>query len=149
MPKTATPTGKRDLYAEIPAELKHDCKKCQSLCCTALRIEWDGGEIKEQDVVCEHLTDDFTCGVWDKLESLGRGLCRRFFCLNSGPEICSPLFREGTDWRKTPEIAPLLFNEFRRVYIERFKAILGADPEKNDAKQTSPAATASPNQSRG
>jgi len=149
MSKATKPIEKRDLYAALPAELKHDCKKCQSLCCTALRIEWDGGFIKDEDVVCEDLTDDFTCGVWDRLDALGRGACRRFFCLDSGPEICGPLFREDTDWRKTPEIAPLLFNEFRRVYVERFKAVLGADPEKNDAKQTSPAATASPNQSRG
>ncbi len=132
------PTDGRDVYAEIPAEFKHDCKKCQSLCCTALRIEWEGGFVKEQDVVCEDLTDDFICRVWDKLESLGRAPCRSFFCLNSGPEICDPLFRVETDWRQIPEIAPLLFNEFRRVYVERVKAVLGANPETNNAKQGSP-----------
>ncbi len=140
MSKTAKPTDESGVYAQLPAELKHDCKKCQSLCCTALRIDWDGGSIKEQDVVCEYLTDDFTCGVWDKLESLGRGPCRRFFCLNSGPEICDPLFGAETDWRQTPEIAPLLFNEFRRVYVERFKEVLGADPEISGAKQPTQAA---------
>ncbi len=138
MPKTAKSTDGRDIYAELPAELQHDCKKCQSLCCTALRIEWDGGFTKEQDVVCEDLTDDFTCRVWDKLESLGRAPCRHFFCLNSGPEICEPLFRAETDWRQTPGVMPLLFNEFRRVYVERVKVVLGANPETNDAKKYLP-----------
>ncbi len=132
------PANGRDVYAEIPAQFKHDCKKCQSLCCTALRLEGGGGFVKDQDVVCEDLTDDFTCRVWDKLESLGRAPCRRFFCLNSGPEICDPLFRAGTDWRQVPDIVPVLFNEFRRVYVERSKAILGANPETNTAKQASP-----------
>ncbi len=72
------PANGRDVYAEIPAQFKHDCKKCQSLCCTALRIEWEGGFVKDQDVVCEDLTDDFTCRVWDKLESLGRALPELF-----------------------------------------------------------------------
>lgn len=137
MSKNAKPAGESAVYAEVPAELKHDCKKCQSLCCTALRIDWDGGFVKEQDVVCEDLMDDFTCRVWDDLESLGRGPCRTFFCLNSGPEVCDPLVRAGTDWQQTPEIAPLLFDQFRRVYIERFKEVLGANPETSAAKKAS------------
>ena len=132
------PANGRDVYADLPERFKHDCEKCQSLCCTALRIEWEGGFVKDQDVVCEDLTDDFTRRVWDKLDSLGRAPCRRFSCLNSGPEVCDPLVRAGTDWRQIPDIKPVLFNEFRRVYVERFKVILGANPETSPAKQASP-----------
>lgn len=149
MSKAAKPAGESAVYAELPAELKHDCNKCQSLCCTALRIEWDGGFVKEQDVACEDLTEEFTCGVWDKLDSLGRSPCQRFFCLNSGPEICAPLFRDGTDWRQTPEIAPVLFNGFRRVYVERFKLFLGADPETGAPKNTPSSKPIRPQRPRG
>ena len=123
------------VYDDLPADLKHDCTKCQALCCTALRIEWEGGFTKEQGVVCEDLTEDLTCGVWDKLDSLGRAPCRKFFCLNTGPAICEPLFSAGTNWRETPDIAPLLFNEFRRIYVARFKEVLGADPQTKTPPQ--------------
>jgi len=49
--------------------------------------------------------------------------------LNTGPSICRPVFEAETDWRRKPEIAELLFNEFRKLYISTFKNVTGINPE--------------------
>jgi hypothetical protein len=115
-------------YNSLPEALKHDCKECQSMCCVALKIDWDG-VIKDQNVPCEYLSEDFTCLAWDRLKEVGRESCLTFYCLNTGPSICRPVFEAKTDWRRTPEIAELLFNEFRKLYISTFKNVTGIDPE--------------------
>jgi len=115
-----------EIYNSLPDQYKHDCKKCQSMCCVALKIEW--GEVKkEQDVPCEYLSDDFSCLAWDRLEQVGREDCLGFYCLNAGPAVCGPMFDVDTDWRKSPQVAPVLFEEFRNVYVTVCKTVFGFD----------------------
>jgi len=119
---------RNEVYNALPENFKHDCNKCQSLCCIALKIDW--GEFqKPQDVRCDFLTDDFKCSSWDTLGEVGRESCYNFFCMNTGPAVSTPLFNAGTDWQETPGIATVLFEQFRKAYIVTFKQVFDVDPE--------------------
>jgi hypothetical protein len=123
-----------EIYNALPEQFKHDCSKCQSMCCVALKIEW-GDVKKEQDVPCEYLSEEFTCLAWDRLKEVGREDCLGFYCLNTGPAVCGPLFDADTDWKKTPGIAPVLFEEFRNAYVALCKSVFGFDPAYRDEDQ--------------
>jgi hypothetical protein len=106
------------------------------MCCVALKIEWADVK-KDQDVPCEYLSDEFTCMAWDRLKEVGREDCLGFYCLNTGPAVCAPLFSGNTDWKQTPDIAPVLFREFRNAYVGACKEVFGFDatytvPEAED-----------------
>ncbi len=128
-------TSENDIYDRLPEELKHDCSHCQSMCCVALKIDWPDAQ-KDQDVRCEFLDDEFQCKAWDRLEEIGRGQCRGFYCLNTGPGVCKPVFDASTNWLETPEIGPVLFDQFRRAYVATSEEIFGISPEVRNGESS-------------
>ncbi|WP_159622364.1 pentapeptide repeat-containing protein [Ruania rhizosphaerae] len=101
-------------------ELVADCSACVGLCCVGLgfRTSAEFAFDKEPGQACQHLADDFRCGIHDRLRGRGMAGCTTFDCFGAG-QATTARFAEaardgrldGPDWR-TPAVAGEMFTAF-------------------------------------
>ena len=77
-----------------------DCAQCVGLCCIALAHQPAAGfpAVKGPDCVCCHLTEDFRCAVFDRLEDVGFPICRAYDCYGAGPVVSARMRSEWGPW---------------------------------------------------
>lgn len=92
--------------------LRADCQRCVALCCVApaFTASSDFALDKPAGRPCPHLRNDFRCGVHERLRPVGFPGCAAYDCFGAG-QRARALF-PGRDWRRTPEVAPAMFQAF-------------------------------------
>ena len=77
-----------------------DCTQCFGLCCIALAHQQTAGfpAVKAPDTACCHLTDDFRCGVFERLDAAGFPICRAYDCFGAGPVVSDRMRAEWAPW---------------------------------------------------
>lgn len=90
--------------------LSADCSRCAGLCCVApaFAASADFAIDKPADTPCQHLQEDFRCGIHDRLRPEGFPGCTVFDCFGAGQRITQQTF-EGRSWREAPEVAAAQF----------------------------------------
>lgn len=109
--------------------LASDCGRCSGLCCVALPCTRgrEFPEDKPAGVACRQLADDHTCGIHDRLLTLGWRGCTEFECFGAGQQVTQVTYG-GRDWRADPGEVGRVFAVFavmRGLHEMRF---LLADP---------------------
>lgn len=94
-------------------ELTSDCSRCFGLCCVAPAFAQssDFAIDKPHGEPCPNLSDDFRCGIHDRLRAFGFRGCVVFECHGAGQRIAQETFG-GISWRERPELASLMFDAF-------------------------------------
>jgi hypothetical protein len=94
---------------------EHDCQACSGLCCVVLPFDADQGFgfDKAAHTPCQHLKDDFLCGIHAGLEAQGFRGCIHFSCHGAGQRV-TRLFG-ATHWRGAPERAEAIYAVFKRM----------------------------------
>ena len=82
-----------------------DCAQCFGLCCIALAHQPAAGfpAVKASDTRCCHLSDDFRCSIFERLEATGFPICRAYDCFGAGPVVSARMRAEWGPW--TPRMA--------------------------------------------
>jgi hypothetical protein len=95
--------------------LQHDCNACSGLCCVVLPFDAEQGFgfDKPAQTPCQHLREDFLCGIHDALQPNGFRGCIHFTCHGAGQRT-TRLFGEA-NWRSSPAQASEVFNVFKRL----------------------------------
>jgi hypothetical protein len=77
-----------------------DCAQCFGLCCIALAQQPAAGfpAVKAPDSVCCHLTAEFRCAVFERLEAAGFPICRAYDCFGAGPVVSARMRAEWGPW---------------------------------------------------
>ncbi|MFF2089195.1 pentapeptide repeat-containing protein [Paenibacillus sp. NPDC058174] len=93
------------------AELLGDCENCFGLCCVALPFgaSSDFAVDKNAGQACNHLQQNFRCGIHDRLRPQGFRGCTVYDCFGAGQKISNTTFK-GKSWREAPETAKLMFD---------------------------------------
>src|SRR5215472_8800299 len=118
-------------------ELRADCERCAALCCvgSAFSASAEFAIDKPAGQPCPNLSADFRCSIHDRLRPSGFGGCAAFDCLGAGQKVVQVTFG-GRDWRREPEIAPLMFSVFEVMrslhellwYLKEALALCQAEP---------------------
>ena len=95
------------------AMLRADCASCFALCCAApaFSASADFAINKPAGQPCPNLQQDFRCGIHTSLRPRGFRGCTVYDCFGAGQHVSQVTFG-GQDWRRAPEIAPLMFQVF-------------------------------------
>jgi uncharacterized protein YjbI with pentapeptide repeats len=90
--------------------LRADCGQCAGLCCVAPAFarSADFAIDKPAGRPCPNLSEDFRCGIHDRLPAAGFPGCVVFDCFGAGQQVTQVTFG-GRDWRGTPGIAGQMF----------------------------------------
>ncbi|RUT31738.1 pentapeptide repeat-containing protein [Paenibacillus zeisoli] len=93
--------------------LHADCENCFGLCCAALPFaaSVDFAVDKDAGQPCQHLRQDFRCGIHDKLRPSGYRGCTVYDCFGAGQQVSQITFG-GRDWRTHPESAKQMYEVF-------------------------------------
>lgn len=93
--------------------LQADCENCFGLCCAALPFaaSVDFAMDKDAGQPCQHLRQDFRCGIHDKLRPSGFRGCTVYDCFGAGQKV-SQVTYGGRDWRTHPESAKQMYEVF-------------------------------------
>jgi hypothetical protein len=93
--------------------LKPDCERCCGLCCVApaFSVSPDFAIDKRPGEPCPNLTEEFRCGIHDRLRAEGFRGCVAYDCFGAGQKVTQVTFH-GQDWRQSPEIAAQMFEVF-------------------------------------
>jgi hypothetical protein len=105
-----------ELLGPSPEEhpgLKPDCERCCGLCCVAPGFSRspDFALDKGPGEPCPNLTEDFRCGIHDRLRVEGFRGCVAYDCFGAGQKVTQITF-DGRDWRQSPQIASQMFEVF-------------------------------------
>jgi hypothetical protein len=102
--------------AELPNQLKADCKTCCGLCCVALPFDASQGFgfDKSAHTPCALLRADDRCSIHDSLVVSGFPGCAAYDCYGAGQWVTQHYF-QGVSWRDSPQSASQMFDVFRRV----------------------------------
>lgn len=94
-------------------ELKANCAKCFGLCCVvpAFSRSADFAIDKPAGKACQNLTEDFACGIHDRLRSKGFSGCTVYDCFGAGQQVAQVTFG-GRDWRSSPSLRDSMFAVF-------------------------------------
>jgi hypothetical protein len=100
---------------KIPIQLQADCAKCCGLCCVGPAFDADQGFgfDKPAHTACQHLRQDYRCGIHEQLAIRGFPSCAAFDCHGAGQWVTQQLFA-GSSWQSSPELAASMFAHFRR-----------------------------------
>ena len=95
--------------------LRADCSRCCGLCCVgpAFDAEQGFGFDKPAHMPCAHLRGDFRCDIHGNLREHGFPACMTFDCYGAGQRVTQQLF-SGRSWQSSPELAPRMFEAYRR-----------------------------------
>jgi hypothetical protein len=105
--------------------LQHDCAACSALCCVVLPFDAEQGFgfDKEANTPCQHLQQDFSCGIHTALAEQGFRGCIHFSCHGAGQRV-TLLFGES-NWRSQPERAMEIYGVFKRLQkLHELQALL-------------------------
>jgi uncharacterized protein YjbI with pentapeptide repeats len=93
--------------------LRADCEQCFGLCCVApaFSASADFAIDKDAGQACPNLQSDFRCGIHHRLRQKGFPGCTVYDCFGAGQKVAQVTFG-GQDWRRTPQIAPQMFEVF-------------------------------------
>lgn len=93
----------------LPAHLKADCSACVGLCCVVPPFDaaQGFGFDKPAETPCQHLCDDFTCGIHTQLVDRGFRGCTVFDCHGAGQRV-TQMF-PGQDWTQSADTAQRMF----------------------------------------
>jgi hypothetical protein len=102
-----------DPSPERHPDLKPDCERCSGLCCVApaFAASPDFAIDKRAGEPCPNLTEDFRCGIHDRLRDVGFRGCVAYDCFGAGQKVTQVTF-DGADWRRSPGIAGQMFEVF-------------------------------------
>jgi hypothetical protein len=102
-----------DPSAERDPDLKPDCERCCGLCCVApaFAVSPDFAIDKGPGEPCPNLTEDFRCGIHDRLRKEGFRGCVAYDCFGAGQKVTQVTFN-GRDWRESPRFALQMFEVF-------------------------------------
>jgi len=127
-PDCGTPVPGRQPPKVAVEQFTPDCANCHALCCVALAFNWPGYD-KPAGTPCKHLTEDFTCGRWETLESDGYFGCRGFDCHGAGQATAATMERAcGGNWRDAPGARGYELATFQKVYGTLFELATGKPP---------------------
>lgn len=142
-PEAPAVSGQQRLSADDGKDLRADCANCFGLCCVALPFgrSADFAASKQAGQPCPSLRADFRCGIHTGLREKGFAGCAVFDCFGAGQQVCQVTFG-GTDWRKNPRSASLMFAVFpvmRQLhellwYITEALGRVPADPVRDDLR---------------
>jgi hypothetical protein len=95
--------------AVMSLELTADCSRCAGLCCVAPAFakSSDFAIDKPAGRPCPHLSDDFGCGIHDRLRDRGFSGCVVFDCFGAGQQVTQVTFG-GRDWHSDPRMLAVL-----------------------------------------
>lgn len=123
-----TPVAGEEPPTVAVEEFGNDCANCHGLCCVALKFNWAHYK-KPAGTPCKHLTADFKCGNWDRLETDGYFACRGFDCYGAGAATARTTEQAcGGNWRDNPAVAEFELGNFQRVYSTLFEHVNGQSP---------------------
>ena len=93
--------------------LRADCAHCAGLCCVApsFTASTDFAVNKAAGEPCQHLRQDFACGIHDDLRGRGFPGCTVYDCFGAGQKVVQVTFG-GQDWRRSPQLAESMFATF-------------------------------------
>jgi len=102
-------------------KLKPDCATCDAVCCAALKLPY-AHYPKPARETCKNL-DCATkqCTIFDKLESEGYSVCRKFDCYGAGPAVAQLFRGMGKNWMNDATTADVQFNVYAIVYVTLLK----------------------------
>jgi uncharacterized protein YjbI with pentapeptide repeats len=97
----------------VDDRLRADCARCFALCCVAPAFSpsADFAIDKPAGQPCPNLLADFRCGIHEQLRPRGFAGCTAYDCFGAGQQVAQVTFG-GTDWRRAPRTAPLMFQTF-------------------------------------
>jgi len=101
------------LKEPVKHRLRADCERCVGLCCVApaFSASADFAIDKRAGHACPNLQPDFRCSVHTDLRRKGFPGCAAYDCFGAGQHVTQVTFG-GQDWRRTPSIAPRMFEVF-------------------------------------
>ncbi|HEY0572752.1 MAG TPA: pentapeptide repeat-containing protein [Pseudonocardia sp.] len=93
--------------------LRADCARCAGLCCVApgFTASTDFAVDKPAGQPCQHLGEDFACGIHHDLRNRGFPGCTVYDCFGAGQKVVQITFG-GQDWRRSPRLAESMFAAF-------------------------------------
>jgi len=96
--------------------LQHDCGACSALCCVMLPFDADQGFgfDKEAGTPCQHLQQDFMCGIHHNLLGQGFRGCMYYSCYGAGQRV-TRLFGEA-NWHSNAERTGEIHAAFARMH---------------------------------
>jgi hypothetical protein len=102
-----------DPSPERHPDLRPDCEHCCGLCCVApaFAVSPDFAIDKRAGEPCPNLTEDFRCGIHDRLRAEGFRGCVAYDCFGAGQKVTQVTFN-GAHWRESPRIAAQMFEVF-------------------------------------
>lgn len=111
------------------------CGDCHGLCCVALAFDWPHYK-KPAGEPCKNLTDDFRCGIWDRLEEEGFSECRTYNCFGAGQATARFVEEKSVPiWNNDVKAAKIELMVFQQVYLDLYKSIYKEPPRVEPGKE--------------
>jgi len=102
-----------DDYRALKSNLRLNCKDCSGLCCVALFFNKSDGfpENKKAGKPCINLNNDYTCNVYNQLESKHLKGCIAYDCFGAGQKVTQEWKSKGY-WNTNNLIKNDIFKSF-------------------------------------
>lgn len=106
----------QEIYEKLVRKLSSDCEKCSGLCCVGLYFSQSEGFPKDKPPgkPCEHLREDFRCGIHASLLKHKLKGCMAYECFGAG-QLVTQVTYQGDNWRNNPDLAEEIYAVFLRV----------------------------------